>query len=114
MVLSLEGEQRGEDGLLRVDEVTGLRLNADLAVLSACQTGRGQVFRSEGVSGPWQSIVASAILLSPSGQIAAIYPIRATAPLPLDIEGSIGPPTSRSPARAHAINPHANAARWPV
>ena len=51
MVLSLEGDQRGEDGLLRVDEVTGLRLNADLAVLSACQTGQGQVFRSEGVSG---------------------------------------------------------------
>src|SRR5262249_30688363 len=51
LVLSLEGDQRGEDGLLRVDEVTGLRLNADLAVLSACQTGQGQVFRAEGVSG---------------------------------------------------------------
>jgi CHAT domain-containing protein len=51
LVLSLEGDQRGEDGLLRVDEVTALRLNADLAVLSACQTGQGQVFRSEGVSG---------------------------------------------------------------
>jgi CHAT domain-containing protein len=51
LVLSLEGDQRGEDGLLRVDEVTELRLNADLAVLSACRTGQGEVFRSEGVSG---------------------------------------------------------------
>jgi CHAT domain-containing protein len=51
LVLSLEGDQRGEDGLLRVDEVTALRLNADLAVLSACRTGQGQVFRAEGVSG---------------------------------------------------------------
>jgi CHAT domain-containing protein/tetratricopeptide (TPR) repeat protein len=57
LVLSLEGDQRGEDGLLRVDEVTELRLNADLAVLSACRTGQGQVFRAEGVSGLAQAFL---------------------------------------------------------
>jgi CHAT domain-containing protein len=51
LVLAQAGDQQGEDGLLGLDEVAGLRLNADLVVLSACETGTGQVFRSEGVSG---------------------------------------------------------------
>jgi CHAT domain-containing protein/Tfp pilus assembly protein PilF len=51
LVLSLVGEQHGEDGLLHLDEVTTLRLNADLVVLSACQTGRGRLSNAEGISG---------------------------------------------------------------
>jgi tetratricopeptide (TPR) repeat protein len=51
LVLSLAGDQKGEDGFLRLDEVTGLRLNADLVVLSACQTGQGRLSNAEGVSG---------------------------------------------------------------
>jgi hypothetical protein len=42
-----------------VAAVTGLRLNADLVVLSACRTGQGAVFRSDGVSG-----LAGALLLA--------------------------------------------------
>jgi tetratricopeptide (TPR) repeat protein len=51
LVLSLAGDQHGEDGFLRLDEVTSLRLNADLVVLSACQTGQGELYSAEGVSG---------------------------------------------------------------
>jgi CHAT domain-containing protein len=40
-----------EDGVLRLGEVYNLRLNADLVVLSACDTGRGQVARGEGIIG---------------------------------------------------------------
>jgi CHAT domain-containing protein len=57
LVLSLVGNDGKEvpggtnDGFLRLPEVTFLRLNADLVVLSACQTGKGVRHRGEGVSG---------------------------------------------------------------
>lgn len=40
-----------EDGFLEAREVADLRLSADLAVLSACETARGEVARGEGVIG---------------------------------------------------------------
>jgi len=40
-----------EDGLLQVYEVFNLKLNAQLAVLSACQTGLGKQVRGEGLIG---------------------------------------------------------------
>ena len=39
------------DGYLRAGEIPGLRLNADLVVLSACETAVGRIFRAEGVVG---------------------------------------------------------------
>jgi CHAT domain-containing protein len=51
LVLALVGNGRDEDGFLTIEEVTGLRLNADVTVLSACQTGRGRFSPGEGVSG---------------------------------------------------------------
>jgi len=40
----------GEDGYLRADEILGLRLHADLVVLSGCSTGLGEV-TGEGILG---------------------------------------------------------------
>jgi CHAT domain-containing protein len=50
LVLGLVGDPR-EDGFLQLDEVTGLKLNADLVVLSACRSGQGQLYNGEGVKG---------------------------------------------------------------
>ncbi len=41
----------GEDGLLTMDEILGLRTNSDWVVLSACNTGAGDGAGSEAVSG---------------------------------------------------------------
>ena len=56
LVLSLAGDEPGssqpeDDGLLTIGEVSALRLNADLIVLSGCRTGRGEVSAGEGVTG---------------------------------------------------------------
>ena len=57
LVLSLVGNDGKEelgganDGFLTMNEVNHLRLNADLVVLSACETGKGELTASEGVVG---------------------------------------------------------------
>jgi CHAT domain-containing protein len=49
------------DGLLRAREIINMRLNADLAVLSACETGNGRISPGEGVIGmSWAFFVAGA------------------------------------------------------
>ncbi len=50
LVLSADKDD-GEDGLLQAREIYSLRLDADLVVLSACQTGRGGLERGEGLLG---------------------------------------------------------------
>lgn len=46
---STAGDLIEEDGILYAHEIYTLRLQAELAVLSACETGRGQLARGEGI-----------------------------------------------------------------
>ncbi|HXD32549.1 MAG TPA: CHAT domain-containing protein [Pyrinomonadaceae bacterium] len=57
--LLLAGPTAGEDGFLEAREVMKLNLPADLVVLSACQTARGQVSNGEGLIGmSWAFLIA--------------------------------------------------------
>jgi len=50
IVLTLD-EDPQEDGFFQVREIYNSKLNSDLVVLSACQTGKGKLEKGEGVSG---------------------------------------------------------------
>jgi CHAT domain-containing protein/Tfp pilus assembly protein PilF len=78
LVLSLVGNDGARDtdggvndGFLRLDEVTRLQLNADLVVLSACETGKGKLYAGEGVTG-----LARAFLYAGSrGVVASLWAV---------------------------------------
>jgi CHAT domain-containing protein len=45
------GQGRDEDGFLQAREIIGMKLNADVVTLSACQSGLGKLLDGEGVVG---------------------------------------------------------------
>ena len=52
LVLSLVNDRGApQDGLLRLADIFNMRLNADLVVLSACQTALGKEIKGEGLVG---------------------------------------------------------------
>jgi CHAT domain-containing protein len=67
VVLSPGSAGSSEDGLLEAWELLDLKLDADLVVLSACETGRGRIAAGEGIVGTmWAFVVAGsrAVLVS--------------------------------------------------
>ena len=58
LVLSWDGYSR-EEGFLQVREIANLRLDAELVVLSACETGRGHIEKGEGILGLTRSFFYS-------------------------------------------------------
>jgi tetratricopeptide (TPR) repeat protein len=51
LVLTLVNQPNGKDGYLRLSEVMGLKLNAEIVALTACQTGLGHHVSGEGTMG---------------------------------------------------------------
>lgn len=72
----------GEDGFLGASEISALRLDADLVVLSACRTAAGRVIGGEGVQG----LVAPLMGAGARTIVASMWPVgdRATALLMRD------------------------------
>jgi CHAT domain-containing protein/tetratricopeptide (TPR) repeat protein len=67
LVLSLLDQPKGQDGFLRLSEVMGLKINCDIAVLTACQTGLGRHISGEGTMGmgrAFQYAGAKSVLMS--------------------------------------------------
>jgi CHAT domain-containing protein/Tfp pilus assembly protein PilF len=66
IVLNLDQDPM-EDGFIQMREVFNLKLQADLVVLSACETGLGRLLRGEGIEGLNRAFFyagASSVLLS--------------------------------------------------
>jgi tetratricopeptide (TPR) repeat protein len=66
-VLYLTLIPQGTDGVLRMSEVMGLKLNADLVALTACQSGLGKKVPGEGIMGmgrAFQYAGARSVLMS--------------------------------------------------
>ncbi len=66
IVLNLD-QDPAEDGFIQMREIFNLRLQADLVVLSACETGLGRMLRGEGIEGLNRAFFyagASSVLLS--------------------------------------------------
>lgn len=61
LLLTKTEDETENDGLLHASEIINLNLDADLAVLSACETGNGRISPGEGVIGmSWAFLVAGA------------------------------------------------------
>lgn len=59
LLLSRKDDDPEEDGILEAREILEMELNADLAVLSACETARGRIGSGEGMVGmAWAFFVA--------------------------------------------------------
>lgn len=65
------GTDDGEDGYLHVLEILGQPLDADLVVLSACDTGRGKLERGEGVVGLTRAFLAGGA----RSVVASLWPV---------------------------------------
>jgi CHAT domain-containing protein len=66
-IMLAQSEADEEDGMLQTYEIYNLQLNADMVVLSGCNTGLGKMIRGEGLLGiarAFQYAGASSLLVS--------------------------------------------------
>jgi len=56
LIFTLDNDPK-EDGFFQVREIYNMRLNADLVVLSACNSGKGKLERGEGVLGLYRAFL---------------------------------------------------------
>lgn len=66
LIFSSDRKAAPDSAVLKMSEIFNLRLNADLVVLSACQTARGKLSRGEGIVG-----LTSAFLFAGSRSVVA-------------------------------------------
>ncbi|XGW00783.1 MAG: tetratricopeptide repeat protein (plasmid) [Leptolyngbya sp. BL-A-14] len=60
IALAPDGNGQPNDGLLTSDDILGMKLNAELVVLSACNTGRGNL-TGDGVIGLSRSLISAGV-----------------------------------------------------
>lgn len=69
------GKEDSEDGFLKASEAEQLSLNAELAVLSACNTGSGEYVNGEGVMG----ISRSFLIAGSQSVLVSLWPVASKA-----------------------------------
>ena len=99
LVLSPSGER--EDGLLEAREIMRLDLNADMAVLSACETARGRIGEGEGLIGMSWALFVAGVPTSVVSQWKVDS--QSTSELMIDFHRALrGSPRSKAEALRHA------------
>jgi CHAT domain-containing protein/Tfp pilus assembly protein PilF len=97
LALTLDPRSR-EDGFLELREIYGLRLDAELVVLSACQTGEGRLVSGEGIVG-----LTHAFLFAGAPRVVvSLWKVAdaSTAELMVEMYRRLGPPGAPGVARA--------------
>jgi CHAT domain-containing protein len=86
LLLQPEGRS-GDDGALTLGEIYNLRLNADLVVLSACDSGTGRIARGEGIIG----LTRGFLFAGAKSLLVSLWPVsdEATAGLVVDFYAAL-------------------------
>jgi len=94
----------GQDGRLEVHEVFGLRLHADLVVLSACQTGLGSGALADVPTGDdWVGLTRAFLHAGAARVVATLWPVEDQATAALMERFYEGLAAGADPARALAL-----------
>jgi CHAT domain-containing protein len=79
LVLAAESKNSAQDGFLTLSEVEEMKLNSEMTVLSACDTGRGKYFTGEGIMG----LSRGFLLAGSRSVIVSLWPVASEATVEL-------------------------------